>query len=122
MVVLVALLSTGKGSWSQVAGLVKKGEWEKIILLGPSFAKEFTIPGEQFDFIEFDPTKSLVQLKKEFLTKLKPKLDNLEFGAETSLSIASGNGKEHMALISALLSVPVGVRFTALTKEGVVML
>ena len=80
------------------------------------------MPGEVFDFIEFDPNKSLVQLKKELLSKLKPKLDNLDFGAETALSIASGNGKEHMAIISALLSVPVGVRFTALTKDGVVML
>ena len=35
---------------------------------------------------------------------------------------ASGEGKEHMALISALLSLPVGVRFTALTKDGVVFL
>jgi hypothetical protein len=122
MTVLVALLSTGKGSWGQVAGLVKKGEWEKIVLIGPSFAKEFSIPGEIFDFIEFDSDKSLVQLKKDLLSKLKPKLDTLDFGAEVALSIASGNGKEHMALISALLSVPVGVRFTALTKEGVVML
>ena len=122
MATLVALLSTGKGSWGQVAGLIKKGEWERIILLGPAFAREFTMPGETFDFIEFDATKSLIPLKKELLSKLKPKLDNLDFGAEAVLSIASGNGKEHMAIISALLSVPVGVRFTALTKEGVVML
>jgi len=27
-----------------------------------------------------------------------------------------------MALISALLSVPVGIRFTALTKEGVIFM
>ncbi|MBT7706119.1 hypothetical protein HN747_01590 [archaeon] len=122
MATLVALLSTGKGSWGQVSGLVKRGEWERIILLGPSFAKEFNLPGETFDFIEFDANKSLTQLKKEILSKIKPKLDSLDFGAEVSLSIASGNGKEHMALISALLSVPVGVRFTALTKDGVVML
>jgi hypothetical protein len=122
MATLVALLSTGKGSWGQVAGLIKKGEWERVVLLGPPFAKEFNIPGETFDFIEFDPNKTLVQLKKEILTKIKPKLDNLDFGAEAALSIASGNGKEHMALISALLSVPMGVRFTALTKDGVIML
>ena len=122
MATLVALLSTGKGSWGQVAGLVKRGEWERVILLGPSFAKEFNMPGETFDFIEFDPNKSLVQLKKEILSKIKPKLNNLNFGAEAALSIASGKGKEHMALISALLSVPIGVRFTALTKDGVVML
>ena len=115
---LVALLSTGKGTWGQVSGLIQKGEWEKVIVLGPSFAKEFTVPGEAFDFIEFDSNKSLIQLKKELSTKLKGKFNNLE----VAISIASGNGKEHMALQSALLSLPVGVRFTALTKDGVIFL
>jgi len=115
---LVALLSTGKGTWGQVAGLMNKGEWEKVIVLGPAFAREFTVHDVPFDFIEFDPDKPLIQLKKEFENKLKGKFE----GLEVALSIASGNGKEHMALQSALLSLPVGVRFTALTKEGVVML
>lgn len=115
---LIALLSTGKGTWGQVAGLIQKGEWEKVIVVGPSFAKDFTVHGEAFDFIEFDSNKPLVQLKKEFAKLLKGKFE----GLEVALSIASGNGKEHMALQSALLSLPVGVRFTALTKEGVVFL
>jgi hypothetical protein len=115
---LVALLSTGKGSWGQVAGLMQKGEWEKIIVVGAPFAREFAVAGVPFDFIEFDPEKPLIQLKKDLEKKLKDKFD----GMEVALSIASGNGKEHMALQSALLSVPVGVRFTALTKEGVVFL
>ena len=115
---LVALLSTGKGTWGQVAGLMQKGEWEKIIIIGAPFAKDFTVTDVPFDFIEFNPDKSLIQLKKELTTKLKGKFD----GLEVALSIASGNGKEHMALQSALLSLPVGVRFTALTKDGVVML
>jgi hypothetical protein len=115
---LIALLSTGKGTWGQVAGLIQKGEWEKVIVVGPPFAKEFTVQGEPFDFIEFDPNKNLVQLKKEFSSKLKTKFE----GLEVALSIASGNGKEHMALQSALLNLPVGVRFTALTKDGIVFL
>ena len=28
---LVALLSTGKGTWAQVSGLITHGDWEKII-------------------------------------------------------------------------------------------
>ena len=118
MVELVALLSTGKGSWGQVAGLMQKGEWEKIIIVGASFAKDFTVSGIPFDFVEFDPDKPLIPLKKDLEKKLKGKFE----GLEVALSIASGNGKEHMALQSALLSLPVGVRFTALTKDGVVML
>lgn len=115
---LVALLSTGKGSWGQVAGLMKKGEWEKVIIVGTSFAKDFAVQGVPFDFIEFDPDKALVALKKDLEKKLKGKFD----GLEVALSIASGNGKEHMALQSALLSIPIGIRFTALTKDGVIML
>jgi len=115
---LVALLSTGRGTWGQVSGLCKKGEWENIILIGPSFAKDFKLDGIPFDFIECDLDKPIVSLKKEFMSKLKGKIK----GTEVALSIASGSGKEHMALQSALLSLPVGVRFTALTKEGIVML
>jgi len=36
------------------------------------------------------------------------------------ISIVTGNGKEHMALISALINLPVGIRFAALTKDGVI--
>jgi hypothetical protein len=115
---LVALLSTGKGSWGQVAGLVKKGEWQKVIIVGASFARDFNIHGESFDFIEFDQNKSLKQLKKELEKKLEGRLEEME----VAVSIASGNGKEHMALLSALLSLPVGIRFTALTKDGIIMI
>ena len=55
-------------------------------------------------------------MKDEFLKKLKGKFA----GTEVALSIASGDGKEHMALISALINLPVGIRFAALTKEGVI--
>ena len=61
---------------------------------------------------------SKAQHYAEELEKLKPKINNLE----VALSIASGSGKEHMALMSALINLPVGVRFTALTKDGVVYL
>jgi len=114
---LIALLSTGKGTWAQVSGLLNNGEWDKIILLGSDFAKKFSHQ-KQFEFVECDLNKKLKDLRDEFAQKLKGKIQ----GTEVALSIASGDGKEHMALISALLSIPVGVRFTALTKEGVVFL
>jgi hypothetical protein len=112
---LVALLSSGKGTWAQVAGLIKHGEWEKVIVLGDDFAKDFQHEKE-FEFIKIDLSKKLKELKDEFSQKLKGKFD----GMEVALSIASGDGKEHMALVSALINLPVGVRFAALTKDGVV--
>jgi hypothetical protein len=115
---LVALLSSGKGTWGQVSGLIKQGEWENIFVIGDDFSKSFSVTGKKFDFIQVDLSKKLRDLKKELLDKLKPKIND----TEVALSIASGSGKEHMALISALLSVPTGIRFTALTKDGVVFL
>ena len=114
---LIALLSKGEGTWAQVSGLIKHGDWEKVIVLGDAFAEKFQAEKE-FEFIKIDLNKKLIELKEEFTKKLKGKINSFEVG----LSIASGDGKEHMALVSALINLPVGVRFTALTKEGVVFL
>ncbi len=112
---LVALLSTGKGSWAQVSGLMKHGEWDKIILLGDDFAKDFKHE-KKFEFIKIDLSQKIKDLQQDLKSKLKGKFA----GTEVALTIASGDGKEHMALISALINLPVGIRFAALTKEGVI--
>ena len=112
---LVALLSSGKGSWGQVAGLLNRGEWDNVILIGSDFAEKFTTEKEH-DFIRVNTSQQIVELKDEFMKKLQGKID----GTEVALSIASGEGKEHMALISALINLPVGIRFAALTKDGVI--
>ena len=114
---LVALLSSGKGTWGQVSGLMKQGEWDNIILIGDDFAKNF-VSEKTFQFIQVDLNQRLIDLKKDILEKLKGKIE----GTEVALTISSGNGKEHMALISALLSIPTGIRFTALTKNGIIFI
>lgn len=113
---LIALLSLGKGTWGQVSGLVKQGQWDNVFLIGNDFAKKFTLD-KKHEFIKIN-SGSIVQMKQEILEKLKNKIK----GTEVALSIASGTGKEHMSLISALLSIPVGIRFTALTKDGVIFM
>ncbi len=112
---LVTLISSGKETWGQVAGLIKHGDWEKIIVLGNDSAKEFKTE-KPFEFIQIDLNKKIKDLRDEISKKLKGKVN----GMEVALSIASGDGKEHMALISALINLPVGIRFAALTKEGVI--
>ena len=112
---LVALLSSGKGTWAQVAGLINRENWDKIILVGSEFAEKFTV-NQAHEFVKFDTDASIIEMKQELMKKLNGLID----GTEVALSIASGDGREHMALISALLSLPVGVRFTALTKDGVI--
>jgi hypothetical protein len=113
---LIALVSSNKGSWGQVAGVINRGEWESIIIIGDEAGRSFSVE-KDFEYIEVK-SQGILELKEEILKKLKGKVK----GTEVALSIASGDGKEHMALISALLSLPAGIRFTVLTKDGIVFM
>ena len=115
---LVALLSTGQGTWGQVAGLINNGEWDHIFLIGDDFASKFSFENKNAEFIKVNLSQPLDEMKGELVEKLKGKIK----GIEVALSIASGSGKEHMALIAALLNIPVGIKFVALTKDGVIEL
>jgi len=113
---LLCFLGAGEGTWGQVAGVINKGDWESIILVGTDFARKFNSQ-KDFEFIEIN-SAGIVEMKENILKKLQGKIK----GTEVALSIASGNGKEHMALISAILNLPAGIRFTALTKDGIIFM
>jgi len=114
---LICLLSKDEGSWAQISGLMSHGEWDKVVLVGGEEGRTFS-HAKGFEFVKVDLSKKLVDLKNDLLAKLKGKFNGMEVGC----SIASGDGKEHMALVSALINVPVGIRFCALTKGGIVWL
>ena len=111
---LVAFLGNDKETWGQVTGLINHGEWEKIILVKAKSADDYESPKDA-DIIMVDTAKPLLELKQDIVNKLKDKFA----GFDAHLSIASGSGKEHMALISALLSIPVGIRLVVFTKNGI---
>ncbi len=48
---LVAYLGSGEGTWGQVAGVIKQGDWESIIIVGNDFARKFNTE-KKFEFIE----------------------------------------------------------------------
>lgn len=117
MMELVAFIGSDQETWGQVSGLVNHGEWSKIIIIKSSKVTTYpSIPNTQEIIV--DTSKPIEELKSFLLTELKDSF--AEF--EASLSIASGTGKEHMALISALLAIPVGIRFVVYTKKGVQVL
>ena len=110
---LVAFLGNDKEYWGQVKALVSRGQWDNVVIVKNKNSEEFVI--ENAEVVKIDSEKPLLELKKDLMDKLKDKLKEFE----VALSIASGNGKEHMAIVSALLSIPVGVRLVVYTKEGV---
>lgn len=111
---LVAFLGDDKETWGQVTGLINRGEWSKIILVKSKSSEDY-VSSKDADIVLVDTSKPLLELKEDMVKKLRSKFD----GFDVHVSIASGSGKEHMALISALLSVPVGIRLVVFTKEGV---
>jgi hypothetical protein len=116
---LIVLLSSGKGTWGQVAGLVNRGSWDKVIFIVNDFFKDMV---KKFDFAQKGELMTIDFNKpiKEVIPSIKEKIKEKVKGTEVALSIASGNGKEHMALISALIQVPVGIKFVALVQEGII--
>lgn len=115
MVSLIALISSGKGSWGQVNSLISSGKWDKVYLLCNSFA---------YEKFEIDPQKAI---------KLKIDFDKIQFSYkklseffkkeindfEVALNLYSGTGLEHMCVISSLLKAGLGIRFVYLEDKEV---
>jgi len=112
---LVACLSTGKGTWGHVNRLIQDGDWDKVFLITNEFGKENFSKNEKSEFIVINPSQGIKELRNEIMEKLKGKLTE----PEVSINMVSGTGKEHTALVSAILKLGNGIRFVSLTKEGV---
>lgn len=112
---LVAFLGNDSANYGQLTALMNRMECDKIVLIKDNkTTSPFADP--RCAIIDVDSSKDLLSFKQEIQDKLRKELVS-DF--EVALTIASGNGKEHMALISALLSIPVGIKLTAFTKQGV---
>ena len=107
MVSLIALLSSGKGTWAQVNSLIANGSWDRIYLICNEFAHEnYETKSQKVIKLKFDeknPVKSFEVLAKFFKKDIK------DF--EVALNLVSGSGIEHMAVLSAVLKAGLGVRF-----------
>jgi len=115
MGILVACLSTGKGTWGHVSRLIEEGSYDKVILITNEFGKENFNKSDKTELIALNLGQGLSELRDEIYTNLKEKINDAEVG----VNFVSGAGREHMALMAALLKLGIGIRLVALTKEGV---
>ena len=90
--------------------------FRSILLVKDKSTPKPLINNPKCKFIDVDTSAPLLELKEQMKEKLKAEL-NKEL--EVALSLASGTGKEHMALISALLNIPLGIKLVAYTKKGI---
>ncbi|MBI2542204.1 hypothetical protein HYV80_05840 [Candidatus Woesearchaeota archaeon] len=112
---LVACLSAGEKSWNHVARLINDGDWKKIFLVTNEFGRQSFKTEKDADFVVVDFKKPVSALINDIQNGLKGRIADFE----VALNLVSGSGKEHMAILSALLKLGVGVRLTAVTKDGI---
>jgi hypothetical protein len=115
MAILVACLGTDDGSRKHVKKVIEDEEWEKVIIIGPAEAQAGFMCAHEIRWISIDQKLILVDLKRAIKENLT---GSIGFG-DVGVNIMSGTGKEHMATLSALLELGAGIRFVALTPEGV---
>ena len=111
---LVACLSSGKGTWGNIKRIIEEGKWEKVFLITNDFGKENFNIETKCEMIVVDPRKPM----NELIEEIKKGLENIN-DTEVSLNLISGSGKEHMALITAIIKLGLGFRLVALTTEGI---
>ena len=112
---LVACLSAGEKSRAHVARLTNDADWKNVFLITNEFGKQNFKSDKKVNFVIVDFQKPVFELIEDIRKGLKGKITDLE----VALNLVSGSGKEHMAILSALLKLGVGVRFMAVTKDGV---
>jgi hypothetical protein len=112
MTELIACLSTGKGTWLQVANLIKSQEWEKVYLITNDFGKQNFKPDEKTRLIIVNENEGMDAM----VASIKGQLSEV-VGPEVAFNMVSGGGKEHMAALSAVLKLGLGIRLVYIEGE-----
>tara|TARA_Y100000034_G_C6903647_1_gene418709 strand:+ start:822 stop:1178 length:357 start_codon:yes stop_codon:yes gene_type:complete len=115
MTTLIACLSTGKGTWGHVNRLIDDGKYDKVLLITNDYGKENFNKKENTELIALNLSQGIKELRDDIMNNLKGKVKD----TEVDVNFISGTGREHMALMAALLKSGIGVRLKALTKEGI---
>ena len=107
----MAVLGIGKGTWGHVARIIADDEWNEIVLVSNEWGKENFKPSKECQWI-------LVNNRAPFDVLLKEISEKIPQG-EVAISLASGTGKEHMALIAALNEKKKPFKIVTLTGNGI---
>lgn len=108
---LVACLGIGKGTWGHVARLISTEPWDRIILVSSEFGKENFKPEKECEWI-FVNTRAGFEIIRDTIKNKLP-------SGDIAVSLVSGSGKEHMALIVALKEAEKPYQIVSLTGQGV---
>ncbi len=106
----VATLGKGRGTWGHVARLIQEEEWDSVLLVSNEFCKDNFNPGKEVDWVLVNSRTGFETLKDSVKEKLP--------GEDIFVSLVSGIGKEHMALVAALNEAGKKFKVVTLTGDG----
>lgn len=108
--VFIATLGIGKGTWGHVSRLITEGEWDKIVLITNEWGKENFNQGENADWVIVNTNAGFDTIKDTIKEKLP--------SGDVHVSLISGSGKEHMAVLAALKEAGTEFKLITLTGDG----
>ncbi len=114
MPTLIACLSTGKGTWAEVIKVIQSQPWTRIFLVTNDFGREHFRPEQNTEMILVD---SFEQETSDVAGQIKKQLQGKITDFEIALNLASGSGKEHMALLEAVLELGLNFRLVSLQNN-----
>ena len=120
MPTLIACLSTGKGTGTEVNKIIQSQEWNKVFLITNQFGKDNFTPGKNTELvlIESFPDSPTTIITEQIKKQLKDKIADFE----VALNFVSGSGREHMALLEAVLQLGLNFRLVTLNRNNVEVL
>ena len=113
---LIVCLGTGKGTWTEVFKLVSQGPWEKIFIVTNEFGRDNAkIKDTRVEYILINPEEEMETIG----LAIKEKLTGRVTGWEAGLNFVSGTGKEHMAVLLAVMTLGLPFRLVNIKNDMV---
>jgi hypothetical protein len=109
MGILVACLTTGKGTWNTVTEIINSTEWKKIYLITNDFGKENYKHKKEINYVIINLADNVEIMRDKIIAGLEDLQKEIGF-SDVALNFSSGIGKEHSAMLAAILKLGCGIR------------
>ena len=93
--------------------LINDAEWDRVFVVTTEEIKSRHVFAKEVIYIFVDPKKHIAGYVEDIRRHLKG------FFLEVGINLVNGTGKDHMALLSAVMKAGLGFRLVAVTKNGV---
>ena len=119
MGILVACLTTGKGTWNTVTEIINSTEWKKIYLITNEFGKENYKHKKEINFVIINLQDNVEIMRDKIIAGLKDIQKEIGF-SDVAINFSSGIGKEHSAMLAAILKLGCGIRIVDIKNKELI--